>query len=888
MKRLILLLLTFHTYAFSQPLPGKPVIDSSAIVNWPALGAELAITGNGKYFVYSISNKPTNSSTLIVQSTNGPWKKEIPNAAQPFFSGNNKLLVYNIKDTLCFLQLATGKTEYIPGINTVKHPVAGNAQWLAYCRKDTLTLHNLFTGKRSRFNNVTDYTFDKKGNVLLLRTKATLQWLRLPEGIPVTIWSAQDTSAVIKSYAVDTAGSRLAFIAEENGINTLWYYRSGMSKAVIKASNTSPGIEAGLTIGNTFLTISKNGRYLLFQLKPTTTKPEIKDAVSLDIWSYRDPVLQCTQLSNPVPQTYMAAINTDSSRIIRLEQENEKLLTWDITGNHAVLQYDTIGDRFWLNDQMSYRLLSLQTGIRKPLPVTGYTEFYLSPTGKYLVYYNAQKQNSYYSYNLITDSITKISGQGNSWAYKNEFIKNDSPFVSLGIAGWLEKDAGLLVYDNYDIWLFDAAGTRPPLNITNAYGSAHHIKLRLVNELDEFYQLAIHPANEISLLTAFNTANKYNGFFRKALNSSSDPELLTMGPWTFFYYLGDKQVQADHAYSFGMPPLKAKNAGAWIIKRQSATQAPNYLLTKDFKHYRQLTNLQPQNNYNWLTAELLTWQQLDGTTSQGILYKPENFDPHKKYPVLFNYYEQMSGRLYQYPIPDFTRNNINIPWFVSRGYLVFTPDIYYTKGHPGQSTYNTLVSAALHLAEMPFVNAKRMGINGHSTAGFETNYLVTHTGIFAAAIEGAGTSNWISSALQLSGPQGTAQISRLGLYESILGASLWERPDLYLENSPVLQADKVTTPLIIFHSKIDTAVPWEQAVELFISLRRLNKPVWMLQYDNSNHGAWGNDCMDFTIRITQFLDHYLKGAPPPVWMTRGIPAKLKGIETGYRLDTRGN
>ncbi len=78
-----------------------------------------------------------------------------------------------------------------------------------------------------------------------------------------------------------------------------------------------------------------------------------------------------------------------------------------------------------------------------------------------------------------------------------------------------------------------------------------------------------------------------------------------------------------------------------------------------------------------------------------------------------------------------------------------------------------------------------------------------------------------------------------------------------------------------------------QGVEMFLALRRLGKKVWMLQYDNGDHGVNGKDAEDYTIRFTQFFDHYLKGAPAPRWMTEGIPANLKGIETGYEPDISG-
>ena len=166
-----------------------------------------------------------------------------------------------------------------------------------------------------------------------------------------------------------------------------------------------------------------------------------------------------------------------------------------------------------------------------------------------------------------------------------------------------------------------------------------------------------------------------------------------------------------------------------------------------------------------------------------------------------------------------------------------------------------------------------------------TNYLITHTDIFAAALEGAGISDAISSSLQLSHTFYGA--SRLKITESSKGdMSIWDNPDLYLQSSPILKANKIKTPLLIMHNKLDAGVPWLQAVELFLALWRLEKPVWLLQYDFGDHILLNNkEAQDFTIRATQFFNHYLKGAPMPKWMSKGVPLKLKGIDTGYDLDT---
>ena len=285
----------------------------------------------------------------------------------------------------------------------------------------------------------------------------------------------------------------------------------------------------------------------------------------------------------------------------------------------------------------------------------------------------------------------------------------------------------------------------------------------------------------------------------------------------------------------------------------------------------------------------MEWKLPNGNPNQGILYKPENFDPSKKYPVIFQIYEEKSNGLHAYVLPGALDGscNINIASYVSHGYVVFSPDIFPRVGHPGQSALDSVESAVKYLSKKPWIDSKRMGIEGCSYGGFETNFVVTHSKAFAAAVAASGGTDFISYYGGLGGGGGSEQGKfEVGQYRIL--ASLWERPELYFENSPVLRANRVVTPLLIMHTPADGAVPFAQAVEFFTGLRRLGKKAWMLQYDIGNHGLdEKRPAEDFSIRMEQFFDHYLRDAPPPKWMTEGVLARVKGIETGLELDTSG-
>ncbi|MBO9573915.1 MAG: S9 family peptidase, partial [Chitinophagaceae bacterium] len=387
------------------------------------------------------------------------------------------------------------------------------------------------------------------------------------------------------------------------------------------------------------------------------------------------------------------------------------------------------------------------------------------------------------------------------------------------------------------------------------------------------------------VLTAVNMGNKDNGFYALSLGSKARPELLCMGPYVFYLGALKYGVTFWGSHSAGCKPLKARDANTWLLTRQSSKEAPNYYIAKGLKEFKALTTLNPHKDYNWLQAELVTFRQQDGSYSKGILYKPENFDSTKKYPVLINYYEQLTLCLNNYPVADYAANaHISVPWFVSRGYLVFLPDIYYNKKYLGEGALNAVEGAASWLARQPYVDSTKMGIAGHSFGGSMTNYIVTHSTHFAAAFCGAAGNSDIISRSLLPLDDGSVQLRQ---YEQEFQHTIWETPEKWNEASPIMSIDKVVTPYLIFHNKME-GVQFQQATELFVALRRLDKKVWLLQYDEGGHSVYKRrDCRDLTIRITQFFDHYLKGAPPPIWMTTGIRAELKGKVTGYEFDTTG-
>ncbi len=215
------------------------------------------------------------------------------------------------------------------------------------------------------------------------------------------------------------------------------------------------------------------------------------------------------------------------------------------------------------------------------------------------------------------------------------------------------------------------------------------------------------------------------------------------------------------------------------------------------------------------------------------------------------------------------------------------PDIHYEIGKAGASALYSLLGAASYLQKFPWIDGKHMALQGESFGGFETNYIVTHTRRFAAALSSSGMSDVV---FDYEGKLWFGLTSGQGYFETRDGrmrATLWEHPEFYLENSPILYADRIATPLLLVANIGDGNVPFEHGLEMYQALRRLGKPGWMLQYDHGGHGLHGPAFVDLIIRSQQFFDYYLKGAPAPKWMVEGIPAELKQIDSGLSFEVPG-
>jgi len=874
------LFLIFFCFFISGLFAQKQTIDSTAYRNWTTLGYP-SISDDGKYMLYSIDNPRLGRTTLALHKTDGTWEREYFGIRDAWFSPDSKSVFFNKNnDSLGIITLNTGKLKYVlkPASDTLK--IGDGCKWQIYLRKNDpkfLVIKNLTTKKENVYDNVISQTFSESKNLLVIQQKTedwsnlyTLKYLDIAKGNASEIFRGDR----IGNLALDEKHEQLVFTKGDS----LMYYKWPSLKATCLIKSISELINADMVFGGITNFTKDGGGLFVLLTKNKKIKPK-EEAV--EVWSYLDVSLQSEQKNESPIETCSGMINLSNKRVLFLEQKKGDQLLFPTAPNASdtlvlIRNEQRLYEKWSLANEISTSLLNVKTGVRTRLDFLDENRTVsISPSGKYLIYYNSEERD-YFSYEIKTKKIRNLTdGLMTTWVGEegnDRYDHNEYPRDYTNIR-WSENDAALFIYDSNDIWRVDPLNRSKPINLTNGYGKKHHIILSFAVDFNKEES----TRDNYIYLTAFNTETKASGFYSANFEKARNPKLLFMGQYIFSPISSYKTMPSYFS------PIKAKIANVFVVRRMSAKDAPNYFSTGDFKTFVKLSDIQPQKDYNWYTSEIHKWKSLNGDLLSGVLYKPENFDANKKYPVIFYYYERLSDGLNCFLHPEPSYAGLDIPTYVSNEYLIFCPDIYYEIGNPMQGTYDAIVSAASYVSSLSFVNSKRMGIQGQSFGGIQTNYILSHTNIFAAACSTAGFANWISSYGALFGDGRSLQY--MFEYGQLrMAGTPWEMPGNYIKNSALLNAYKITTPLLLLNNHNDPSIPYSDAIAFFTSLRRLGKRAWLLSYPNGEHQLVGKDAYDFSIRMMQFFNHYLKDNPAPIWMTRGIPAFRRGLDSGLAYD----
>ncbi len=914
------------------PAQKKP-LDHTVYDDWKSItGTQM--TSDGKYLVYEV-NPQEGDGTLVVRRLSDGKEIKLPRGYKAQLATDNKTACALIKspfaeirkkrnkntpkdkmpkDSLALIDFDKWNVTKLERIKSYKTAV-DNHDFVAYIQwkkpdknkkkaekekkdGDILVVVNTLTGKKTTFKHVSEYAFNADGSNLTVlvnadkknkKLKSSATSYQLP-AMTSTLLSEGKHYYGSAKYSMD--GKQMTFLASTDTTTTgnkhcsLFYVANGQTKEII-AQDYTQNLPSNWSLNeNSAPEFSQDGKRIIVGIAPyrapkDTTIIEAETA-QVDIWNYKDYQIQPQQkkeLKEALKKTYPAVINLNNmgeivplttqmwDRVTLMNQGNaEWALSQDRTQYYIPSQWDD-------DHNTDIALVNMNTGERRAIAEKVNTRATASPDGKYVIWYNLN-DSAYHCYSIATGKTVNLTRQVGVNFYNEEDDHPNFPDPYDRKPLWTKGDKSVLISDRYDIWKFTPDGNGFE-NLTNSYGRKNHLQLRhqVYDNHAPKYGKAWEKEDALDedgtlYMTAFDEQDKRNGFATVHIDdkASFKVNLLDTFSYNNIYKVKDAPVIAYQKGNFSNPYNM-------------------HLSDADFQHEECVSDINPQQkDYSWGHAQLVHWKAFDGTPLDGLLYVPENIDPTKKYPMMCYFYEKRSETLYNYVDPRPSRSTVNIAFYTSRGYVVFVPDIVYKVGHPGESAYNCIVSGAKAMCrQFLFVDSTKMAIQGQSWGGYQTAYLVTRTNLFCAAGAGAPVSNMTSAYGGIRWGSGVCRQMQYEHGQSRIGATLWDKGglDLYLENSPLFKADKVSTPLLIMHNDKDGAVPWYQGIEYFMALRRLGKKVWMLEYNNEEHNlVERRNCKDLSIRLQQFFDFYMKGAKEPAWMKYGVPATRKGQYLG--------
>lgn len=882
------------------------------------------VSRQGDWAAYEV-NPQAGDGFLYFHSTKGDKEVKIARGYRPAFTADGKYGIalvkpkYSVtrdakiakkkdhempKDSLLIVDLKTLGVTKIG--NVLKYTTAKDGgEWIAWESCDTayisakkladkdggrpVVVRHLSSGVEKVIKNVKEWKFSRDGKKMAFTIVKEKKDTLTTSSVGVIFFP--DTSYIVldrdkKWYGVPQfsyAGDKLAFTCSDDSVKTGTKMTQIMVSDLSRPMHSVKDIKISFTDSQgsqllpnqyTTLSFSRNGKRLIAGVAPViapddTTIVDFEQG-KLDIWRWDAPMTppkEKNMLDKIRKVSLPVAIDLSSDKSVLLSDNMYEQVKganeWD--GEWALILDPTeniVSDQWTYFAPTKMYVKNVNSGEKRYVGECMREEpGIISPSGKYVAWFTDRQWNIY---EIATGKVVK-AGKDVPTPLWDTLDEHPAPSVPWGVAGWSKDDERFLVYDQYDIWSLDPKGADKSENITMNSGKKHNLKIRYLNTDTERRYLS---AGDLMLLTLYDYEDHYYGLGWTKYGKVADPKL---------------NVLDGHSYT---RIRQAKESAVFTWQRGNFSEIPEIWVSygTSFEKARRLTGVNSQlDSIRWGTAQLERWYAYDGKPSEGVLYVPENLDPDKKYPMLCVFYETGSEDLYSHYRMEPSWSWVNYPFYVSRGYVVFVPDIHYTSGRPGEDAYNYVCSGAEEMCRRyPWIDKDKIGIDGQSWGGYQTAFLVTRTNMFACAGSGAPVANMTSAYGGIRWESGDSRQGQYEMGQSRIGGTLWDKTEAYIQNSPVFFANRVETPLLIMHNDNDGAVPWYQGIEMFMALRRLQKPVWMLQYNGESHNIRDRkNRKDITKRLQQFFDHYLKDAPMPKWMKEGVPMIRKGQEFGF-------
>lgn len=834
--------------------------------NWGKLKLN-AINENGQWVSYTMlyENKP---KTLFVKNTKTAEEHAFISGTRGNFITADRF-VCHIPQGVQLMDLRTGHKDTIP--QATQYVYAKGAKKLILTMgsnsEKTLLIRNINGTGELQIKAVEKFEIDPSGRMLLYSTNSDSQsvicLLNLSGKEPETI--VTNNAGTFSNLTWHPNGKLVVFTQEtgdkESAGSTVFYYRISdkkLQRYTPQMQQKSFGDSLYVQASASRLKISDDMQRVFLAMHSKEEPVKKKDS-DVQIWNGNAKwVYPMAQKRKLFEKSYIAMWSVADHRDVLISCDSLPQLMLNGNQKYAIIsnekQYEP---QFAFEGLRDFYIVDLSTGERKLFLKAQYgnPQYTIpSPNGKYMAYF---REKNWWVYDFEKESHTNITKNIGEAFFHNEG-QHPQTIDSYPTIGWTQEDREFILCDAYDYWSIKpdgAAGRRL------THGRESKMKFRFPDAGTSFitkpnYDGSIHETIDLKrglLLEAGNQLG-HTGYYKLTQHQNKKLVFSTTTQLDQMIFSTDGTTFTYTEQDYNLSPR--------VVIETCGNKKPKVLFQSNPQ----------QEDFHWGRSELMQYKNSKGDTLQGVLYYPAQYDKHKKYPMIVFIYEKLSGHLHDYINPSqFTGDaQFNITSFITQGYFVLAPDISYEVGNVGKSATDCVVSAVNEIISRGLVLPDKIGLTGHSFGGYETDFIITQTDLFAAAVAGSAATDMASFYLTMGWNTGKPDMWRFESQQWRMGKSLFEDWEGYNRNSPIANAVHISTPLLSWTGDNDLQVNWSQSIAFYLALRRLKKQHIMLLYPGEKHTLNRlENQKDLSIRLHQWFDYHLKDIKAD-WIVTGL------------------
>ncbi|MFB9110243.1 alpha/beta hydrolase family protein [Flavobacterium gyeonganense] len=844
----------------------KKTVDESAYQSWQRINSK-ALSYNGKWISYSTvfqDEEKENKKQIIVQEAPKGKRLVLENINDLKFIGKKDWVQYTKNDSTLLQNLKTGvkklwKTKHYT--NAIE-----GTDFLYYTRPEAekgpfflqrLVFYNLESNDSISVNNIKSSRFLKNKSIVYVQIEKDQVFLKhgIPGGKQETVYNGKASD--FGDFQLNDKENGGSFTLKGNNssdFNLVYYFNLNTNSTKVLFNYDEIALnDSGFSISKTAYSLNENTRFISLLVNSNKRPENTQIAKSnVEIWRSNQGTMERRQEllrnSKTLPSEQKLLYDIQNKKVVKVAATGEfdQVLMPESGNFKGVFAIDkkpyTVEVDWTFNERNDIYWVDAETGKSTKVLTGVFGTPIWNPQGNFAVLYD-EKEKIWTVFDTASLQFKNISSQI-PFPVSNDKVDMKSANTAYGIAGWLNNGNTVVLYDQFDLWAIDLTNQKVAYSITNGFGRKNKVELRysesgFIGDLDSKKSITF---------IGFDIEHKSKGIYKFASNTIT-------------------KIFADPNYNTKIETVSGDDSSV-LFSKESYTIFPDlWWGTSSFGSQTRITDINPQQKeYAWGTAKVVTWKSFNGKENQGNLYLPDNYDSKKTYPVIVHFYEKHTEDFNVYQLPEVSTSNINIPTFVSQGYIVFQPDVHYTYGDVGNSVYNDVISGVEYLISNGITEKGKIGIQGHSFGGYETSFLTTKTDLFSCAIVGSGVTNFTAN-YPVMRSNGISTMFKYEADQYRMGSSMHDNLDGYIKNSPIFSAKNIKTPILIFHNDNDRAVPYQEGQSLFFALRRLGKPALLINYKKEGHTLdIAANRKDWTLKMQQYFDYYLKGISLPDWM----------------------